>query len=621
MKLKIFSFIATYAFACASCNDVLERPSQTTAEDPEYWVNETNVRLYANAFYPNFFPGYGVGYGQTAYTPNGQYNFNDDVVVKGSQPQFSRSVPSSKGSIELTLDWESQFTGPSWNFAWVRKACVMKDRIQQLMGDKLTGEQFRHWLGIARFFHALEYARLVNVFGDVPYYSHEVHRDQLSEIYKERSPRNEVMDSVFADFRYALQNVKQDDGAQYVNRYVVAAFVSRWALFEGSWQKYHYQNNERAKLCFNLAVEAAQVVINSDRYAIATDFRSLFGSTDLTKAKDCILYRKYDAEQGVTHCVASYCNLNSPTDMGPNLDLIKAFICNDGKDWNSTTMTAAKDFTLDSLIATRDPRFEASFYHKPTENAKSCGLYVTKFIPRSALSYLNLTGGSPAPEFQGDKNVTGYPVMRYAEVLLNWIEAKAELATLGEAAVTQADIDRSINAIRKRPLDAEAIERHVKQTAPMKLDDLNNDPKRDADVSPLLWEIRRERRMEFAFEFSRVIDLRRWKKLNYMDTDANPDLLMGTWVNFPTELPKVLNDKTVGAYRVMNAAGKLVTYNGKNANLMKGFFYPKETIGRLPFLNLPNVNPYLSPIGYNDIKNYAKEGYHLSQTKGWPEGY
>ena len=66
--------------------------------------------------------------------------------------------------------------------------------------------------------------------------------------------------------------------------------------------------------------------------------------------------------------------------MGPNLDLIKAFICNDGKDWNSTTMTAAKDFTLDSLIATRDPRFEASFYHKPTENAKSCGLYVTKFI-------------------------------------------------------------------------------------------------------------------------------------------------------------------------------------------------------------------------------------------------
>ena len=155
----------------------------------------------------------------------------------------------------------------------------------------------------------------------------------------------------------------------------------------------------------------------------------------------------------------------------------------------------------------------------------------------------------------------------------------------------------------------------------MKLDQLNNDPKRDADVPQLIWEIRRERRMEFAFEFSRVIDLRRWKKLNYMDTDANPDLLLGTWVDFPSELPKVLDDKAIGGFRVLNAAGKLVTFDGKNASQMKGFFYPKETIGRLPFLNLPNVNPYLSPIGYNDIKKYAERGYHLSQTKGWPEGY
>jgi hypothetical protein len=621
MKLKIFSFIAVCTLACSGCNDVLDRPSLTSAEDPEYWANENNVRLYANAFYPNFFPGYGVGYGVTAYTPNNNYNFNDDVVLKGTQPQFSKVVPSSKGTTALSLDWESQFTGPTWNFSWVRKANVMKDRITQLMSDKLTDEQFRHWLGIARFFHALEYARLVNVFGDVPYYNHEIHRDELNEIYKDRTPRNEVMDSVFSDFKYAMQNVRLNDGAQNVNRYVVAAFVSRWALFEGSWQKYYYQDNERAKTCFKLATEAAQMIIDSGKYGIATDFRSLFGSTNLSDSKDCILYRKYDAEQGVTHCVASYCLPSNSTDLGPNLDLIKAFICNDGKDWNSSTIAAAKDFRLDSLIKTRDPRFEATFYHKTTENAKSCGLYVTKFIPRSALSYLNIEGGTPAPEFQGDKNVTGYPVMRYAEVLLNWIEAKAELATLGEAAVTQADIDLSINAIRKRPLDAEAVQRHVTQTAPMKLDQLNNDPKRDADVPQLIWEIRRERRMEFAFEFSRVIDLRRWKKLNYMDTDANPDLLLGTWVDFPSELPKVLNDKAIGGFRVLNAAGKLVTFDGKNASQMKGFFYPKETIGRLPFLNLPNVNPYLSPIGYNDIKKYAERGYHLSQTKGWPEGY
>ena len=72
----------------------------------------------------------------------------------------------------------------------------------------------------------------------------------------------------------------------------------------------------------------------------------------------------------------------------------------------------------------------------------------------------------------------------------------------------------------------------------MKLDALPQDPHRDPTVPALLWEIRRERRMEFAFEFSRIIDLRRWKKLEYMDTDKNEDLLIGTWVNFNNEVKK-----------------------------------------------------------------------------------
>ena len=65
-------------------------------------------------------------------------------------------------------------------------------------------------------------------------------------LYKDRTPRNEVMDAVYDDFDFAMKNVRLDDGdAQYVNRYVVAAFVSRWALFEASWQKYYYKNDER----------------------------------------------------------------------------------------------------------------------------------------------------------------------------------------------------------------------------------------------------------------------------------------------------------------------------------------------------------------------------------------
>lgn len=615
MKLRIFIILAGIALLFTNCNDVLDRPSLTTAEDDAYWTNEDRVRLYANAFYSNFFVGYGVKY-TTTYAPNANYTFNDDAVRLSTQTQFDRSVPSSKGSTSLDIMWQSQFTGPTWNFAWVRKANIMLDRIAGLMSDILTEEQYAHWTGIGRFFRGLEYARLVNVFGDVPYYDTEVKNTDKDGLYKDRTPRNEVMDAVYNDFDYAMKNVRLSDGdAQYVNRYVVAAFVSRWALFEASWQKYYYKNNERAKKFFEQAIAAANIVMNSGKYDIVTDFRSLFGST--SGNKDCILYRKYDADKNVTHSIASTCNMNDPTDVGPNLDLIKAFICTDGKDWQTSGVENADDFTLSNLIKTRDSRFEASFYNKPTPRAKSCYLYVTKFIPRSALSYLE-TGGSPAPEFQGEKNTTGYPVIRYAEVLLNWIEAKAELATLGGEAVSQPDIDASINKIRNRPIAEEAKALGVTKTKSMSLDALPEDPDRDPGVSPLLWEIRRERRMEFAFEFSRIVDLRRWKKLEYMDTDKNKDLLVGTWVNFKDEMPSELKDENKGKIRVMGWDGKFTVYDGSNDAKMKGFFYPEQNLGRLPFLNVANVNPYLSPIGINQIDDYKSRGYTLTQTEGWP---
>lgn len=616
MKLKISFILMLTALFFASCNDILDRPSLTTAEDDTYWTNEEKVRLYANSFYSYFFVGYGVGY-DTTYAPNANYTFNDDAVRLSTQAQFTRSVPTSKGSTSLSVMWESDFTGPTWNFAWIRKANIMIDRIKSRMPRVLSSEQYNHWMGIGRFFRGLEYARLVNVFGNVPYYNREISNTDLNELYKDRTPRNEVMDSVYNDFKYAMENVRVDDGTQNVNRYIVASFVSRWALYEASWQKYYYKDDTRAVKFYNLAINAAEMVMNSGKYDIVTDFRTLFGSTDLTNNKDCILYRKYDSTKGITHSIASSCNMFSPTDVGPNLDLIKSFICVDGKDWQTSGVAKANDFTLSNLIKTRDPRFEASFWGEPTPKSKSCYLYVTKFIPRSALNYIK-DGTTPTADFQSNKNVTGYPIMRYAEVLLNWIEAKAELATLGGSSIVQGDIDKSINKIRNRPLDSEAIAKGVQKTAPMDLNNLPDDPTRDSSVSPLIWEIRRERRMEFAFEYSRIIDLRRWKKLQYMDTDAHKDLLVGTWVNFMAEVPDQLKAANIGKIRVIDASGNVIVYNGSNGAKMNGFFCPAENVGRLPFINIPNVNPYLSPIGTTQISTYKNKGYTLTQTEGWP---
>src|SRR5690606_1573422 len=132
-----------------------------------------------------------------------------------------------------------------------------------------------------------------------------------------------------------------------------------------------------------------------------------------------------------------------------NLVLIKSFLCNDGQVWQHSSVDGADDFSVANLARTRDSRFEASFIDK-VNTASSTLLYSYKHAPREALDYI---GGAYPPAWGSNTNTTDAPVIRLAEVVLNWIEAKAVLAAhMGGTAVSQDDLDRSINAIRNRPL-------------------------------------------------------------------------------------------------------------------------------------------------------------------------
>src|SRR5690606_17973256 len=226
-------------------------------------------------------------------------------------------------------------------------------------------------------------------------------------------------------------------------------------------------------------------------------------------------------------------------------------------------------FAIADLVKTRDPRFEASFIDK-ANGASTTLLYGYKFASREAITFI---GKSYPPEWGSNTNTSDAPVMRLAEVVLNWIEAKAVLAEhLGGPAVTQQDLDKSVNAIRNRPLDAAAIAKGVQKTDPLLLSALPNDPDRDADVPELIWEIRRERRMEFVFEHTRLLDLKRWKKLDNMDFSTNPDYFLGPWVDVQAEIPTYLTAANVGKIRVKKMDGTIVTYDGSNAAAMVGFW-------------------------------------------------
>jgi hypothetical protein len=110
------------------------------------------------------------------------------------------------------------------------------------------------------------------------------------------------------------------------------------------------------------------------------------------------------------------------------------------------------------------------------------------------------------------------------------------------------------------------------------------DTKKDADVTSLIWEIRRERRVELMMDGFRYQDLMRWKKGTYMDSNKNPDIFLGA---------KVPANPTVKR----NAQGYITPYTSQRA-----FADPKN---------------YLSAIPTNQILLYPADMQASMQNKGW----
>ena len=584
-------------------------------DGPGFWRNEDDVRLYANAFYANYFNGYNSSF-TADYTPVRGYTFSDDLTGKNVQSSFESNIPTSRGSTAEGAAWMGSYAGPTWDFAWVRKSNILLDRLDNVVKPKISEDAYKHWTAVGKFFRSFEYCRLVSVFGDVPYFDKEVLNTDLETLYKDRDDRGVVMDKVYDDFKYVLSNIRENDGTQFLNKNIAAAFISRFMLFEGTYQHYHGLDAARAKKYLEFAVEAAEIAMNSNKYTFTRDFKSIFTSESLAGHPEVLLYRVYDAALGVMHCIGSYSNGTETVGVDPNLVLIKSFIANDGNVYQNSTVADATSFAIADLVKTRDPRFEASFIDK-TNGSSTTLLYGYKFASREAITFI---GKTYPPAWGSNTNTSDAPVMRLAEVVLNWIEAKAVLAEyFGGAAVSQGDLDRSVNAIRSRPLDAAAIAKGVQKTAPLTLAAMPVDPLRDADVPALIWEIRRERRMEFVFEYSRLLDLKRWKKLSNMDFSTNPDYFLGPWVNIPAEIPTAIRNSTgtavnVGKVKVKKADGTtIVTWDGTNDSAMVGFWMVDNAQNRNAF----DDRVYLSPVGENQITQYAEKGFTLTQTKGW----
>jgi len=496
---KIISIIVISIIAFSSCKkeDFLDRFPQDAISEPTYFKNENDLKLFMNQFYDSL-PVQSPGF-QSAFN-----DFNSDNFAPSAIDQFlanQLTIPASGGGWSQT------------NWSAIRNVNYFLQRYNRAEADIAIKA---YYAGEAHFFRALLYWQKVKLFGAVPWLSKDLTDTSTAQLYGPRLPHTVVMDSVLADLNFAVANAAEATNTQFASRItkdVAQALKARICLWEGTYRKYWGLGSEQTWL--REAVTASEALINSGRYAIykngspSTDYYNLFIQEELKGNKEAILARRYIKDVNMQSTTRDISNV------WPALskNFVRSFLCTDGLPTSVSTLYKGDD-SLDQEKLNRDPRFTQIIatrgfsFKNNTDGSKD--LMTLPRIPSIVTGYGAIKAYSPDPaQWSINQSTLDLFIFRYAETLLIYAEAKAEL---GEA--DQTVIDNTINKIRDR----------VGMT-PMVIGSLVKDPKSDFPALPvLLDEIRRERRIELVGEGFRYDDLVRWKAGKLLE---NPETILG----------------------------------------------------------------------------------------------
>lgn len=509
MKKYSIPILFSLAIVFQSCNNgFLDRLPTTDLNDGLYWNSEDDLKAYANGIYNQagnngdymFFLGFtNTAFGSATHAVVPIEAQTDNHGSRASEHETF--IRQAAGQHTVPND----ATQGGWRWPFLRVCNVLLANYQSVPVAESIRNQYA---GEALFFRAWFYLDKVQNFGDVPYVSIPLDTDS-PQLFDKRMPRKQVMDSVLRDINLAIEYLPTTwtNGPGRVTKYTALALKSRLALYEGTYRKYHGLGD--AENYLRESLDASEKLMASNLYKIyttgkpKTDYRSLFINSELANNPEIIMARNY-VKGILTHNMSGYVQtLNA----GPTRDFVDDFLCiePDGSAKPIGLSSIYNDASIENVFDNRDPRLAQIVLDPREEQA----------VFRSNTGYPRLLG------MGGDISATGYhlikyfdyvqrqlatnsdtdaPIFRYAEILLNYAEAKAELGSL-----SQSDLDRSINLLRDR-----AGVPRILLNPPM-------DPKYAGEgISSNLVEIRRERRIELCYEQTRYQDLMRWKKGSYL---------------------------------------------------------------------------------------------------------
>ena len=475
---------------------------KTQLADTNYWQTPDHFKLFATQFY-----GWTVDFKQLDDSPHSDVRsdlrtgITLDVYSNGTN-----SIPSS----------DKTYTN---NYNRIRQVNTL---LQQAEGYAAPAD-IETSVGEAHFFRAYCYFDLLQVYGDVIITRTPLDIDS-PEMQMARNSRDEVVDFILEDLEEAIRLLPEaneisskDEGR--LSSQAASAFLSRVALYEGTWQKFRNggQNNDRSSALLDIAATSAHDVIESGFFELFAPeelgteaYKYLFilendksNPAGITKSgnKEYIFTRRHDptlASIGFNITQGRLGNAVYVTRKMANM-----YLQSNGLPINPQTWDYSK---VDSEFKDRDNRMSNTLMIPGHTYWGTGGGRIDwtgsaeEIANASHKNYMPSTGTGYFPHkwcCERDGVPTGmeaydYPIIRYAEVLLNYAEAVFER----DDKISDEDLAISLNLTRKR----------VNPNMP----DLTN-AFVSANNLDMRTEIRRERTVEFYDENFRIDDLKRWK--------------------------------------------------------------------------------------------------------------